>query len=70
MKNTVVVKVVDVTVALLLAIESFVVISVSMGYGLAGGGGGVELLVFIPLKKRKSNISSHAENNRSLLYTL
>lgn len=68
MKNTVVVKVVDVTVALLLVIESFVVISVSMGYGLAGGG--VELLVFIPLKKRKSNISSHAENNRSLLYTL
>jgi hypothetical protein len=38
-KNTVVVKVVDVTVALLLVIESFVVISVSMGYGLAGGGG-------------------------------
>ena len=61
-----VVKVVDVTVALLLAIASFLVISVSMGYGLAG----VELLVFIPLKKRKSNISSHAENNRSLLYTL
>lgn len=49
------VKVVDVTGILLLTIESFSVMSVSMDYGL-GCVCVIELLAFISPRKRKSNI--------------